>query len=352
MREQEPAADSAFSPMPVSPGAVQEWCAGLPLAATRQLTPNERLELEREAKGTGCFKWGCALSLVPLLGLFAMAAIAELALQWIGGGAGEIIAETLPIIFLVAWMIALACGLLRGKDLSQLKRASRLDLAENRLSIYQGAPPHFENLSEENKERWELSPWISAQNVANQHKIEVLTRSRRLWSVDGQRVTKHLELAASTLAQTPPNASVAAAWAPAISNDAPVEFQSLNRRALSQAECEELQRHARRWKKLIWPAVLFSAWIGIPLTLHLASSIPLRVEPMAYVVAALALWSVWNLLRAFWQSQQFQRDIGSAEVVIVRLAEPQNGVQWVEILPISQLEWTLDGRAAPWRHSS
>lgn len=340
----------------------REWCWGLPLVATRSLAPQERVELEEErrAQHGGCWGWGCGFPLILIGAVLGAVFISETFATFFKTQRGTDLGAVLTFALILLTVLAPAYALLRAKDLDKWGTGAFEDLRENRVSVYQGTSPQAEAKLWGDGSSSPSSPWKAPQaqtGPPREHTLEVLSASRRVWTWEGQRVGKRLAALPAEIAEVPDSATRAAAWASPLPQTALREAsENATRRDLSHAEREEVTRHAKKlWKRPLWPAIGLSAWIGIPLSLHLLTHTPLKLEPMAYFIGAMALWCNGNLVSFVVVSRRLSHDLQNGFVVAARFAPDENepnAPQSVEVLPTSGIEWTRNGAAAPWRQKA
>jgi hypothetical protein len=139
----------------------------------------------------------------------------------------------------------------------------------------------------------------------------------------------------------------------------------LQRRSLSPDERAEIDRHIRRLRARIWPAVAATIALAIATAWRLHAVGDLRSffvgEVAGSAAATLSGWLGWAALAGF-------AYIGYARrVVAARRLEWDRRLRWVvtvdevasssagapspklEVLPVSQLMWTENAAPAPWR---
>ena len=337
--------------------SMREWCNGLPLQRVRELGPQERSELETEVQRarSGVWRWGCGFPLLMWGALMILVTGLQSASEKLRSGfmgqnfdaINSVLAGIAVFLFCVP-----SVGWLRARDWRRWRRDALADLDANSVSVYRDAVEKAVQKQEGDPDLLEkVAPSL------REHSLEVLSASRRILTCDGERVSGHQMAPATKIAETPPAAARAAAWTTPLTPTAlREEGEGLNRRDLSLGEREEIERYAgKMWKPLLWPAIGFSSWIGIPLTLHLVTQTPTKPEPMAYFVGAMAVWFNWNLARTVWLSRRLQRDAAGGTALVVRFlpdpAEPELP-QSGEFLPLSGVEWTVDGQPSAWRHHS
>src|SRR5207245_1246055 len=194
--------------------------------------------------------------------------------------------------------------------------------------------------------------------------FEVLPRSGLLWQANGARPRpwiRVMEPEAVEVAATPSFAALAAEWAePVVRHGRTLEALRVGQRELSADELRELKQHVRREVRsiLVW-AVPLNVWFGTALALWLPTGdFPRGFEGVWFLL--LGLGTVGNdlfLIPRIRGLRRSARDARIGRVVIVRQPvfdddEPEEEPApsaTIELLPVSEDVWTIDGQPAWWR---
>lgn len=362
----------------------QSFCVGLPWVGARSLGPEERRALVRRVDRTrryfavveaclviaGLAAFASGPLLIPglegwIAGAFAVtsgvgalgllscltrgralrrilaglgsawllvAAIAEqIGTRWLGR-------SPLPEIEHLSAEIAaalLVLGCLEAATVAVRHRERRRSLADAGREVSEdGAVDRFEH----------PAPPATATSIS---RIELLPRSGLVVRVDGRPLQRFVAARVRRLAAARPHA---------LRVRLPVEIRAeegteLRRRSLSRGEREEVERHARALRG--WPAGVLvimatavlhpflSRWIGSPWVEygHLGSA------GWALLAAGAALFQLRRTLAA----RRLEDDMTLRWLVTVEEDGGSSRPPHLEVLPVSQLVWTEDGRPAAWR---
>lgn len=327
-------------PLPPQPTELQETCLGLPRAGERVLTDDERAQLQAEAtraKRQGCtggcaipFSLFCGIACITLFYDFSRNSPAQLAI-------------TLAGVLLMLGVPALI--VLLTNDAQRKGKCARADLQDGRIALYHGQPPGFVDEME-----------IDGVSVAPDSPVtlEVLSASRRLWRVNGKRATRQLHFPAEHTAPQPSQAVLAAKWAQTavVMEEGVLDASNAGRRELSSGERDEINVRARAlWRR---PALLaggLMSFIGLSLGGALWTGATIRIEPGAWLLFALTLYSLWALWQTARAALLLLRDAREGNVIVVRLPTEMEitAEVVVEVLPHSGWTWTANGQPASWR---
>jgi hypothetical protein len=274
----------------------QQWYGGVLVTRTRELTPDERLELAEVRRETTGDLWRAArviaLMLVVLCGAFL-----------IGSGA-----LALLLLLVVLWRAGSHVDELRTK--LQFVRSSRRDLSEGLVAICEP--------------------------------FEVLTVSGLVWTYKGTRQHTLSLLPRASTAPVPEHARLAMNYVKPFD-----ENVSVHQRPLSDAEVAELTGYA--------PDVpLIRGLVGaltIAAAIMALSTVP-RYPAVIAASVAICIFIAWRIGRGLHAVMRVRRDVlrDTVEryVVIVRRTEDN---QLFEVLPHSHYVWTEGGEPADWRRS-
>lgn len=311
--------------MLIPPGA-NEWYAGVPFQDTRELTLEERYELQTQQRRllwTGCL--ALMLSIFTLIGMFFVLLIGEFV------SIPPFVAMLLMLLLLAltAWILMTGltrCGYAVGLN---------ADLRAGYLKRYAFL-----------KEDGEL------------YEMEVLPASNRLWRVNQEMVYRWVSRKPVWVANVPEIAHVAAEWVSppeGASQDEP----HYNWRALSETEKLELSRFANGLVFKLLPLTLFlTIWLII-LAASTLSRGDIPADPISFVILAVIVVAVnWQFIVRCMQASRLRRDRDAGQVVILRWLQQESDAEAnrqpalsppVEVLPRTRFVWTENGRPAGWR---
>lgn len=201
---------------------------------------------------------------------------------------------------------------------------------------------------------------------ATEYRAEMLPASGIVWSINGERPPRPIALNPVQVASVPRIAGIAAQWLQPL----PVETEnepliSTNQRALSSSEIGEIRQLQRR---LIWNGWFFLYAFDLFFIPHLwrfFSSVSQstnvdtsEVQYNAFLAVGL-LCLHWRPFRQLWVACHIVDDIKHGSVIILsyspelsgdRGEEPETTTPVIcEVLPWSEILWTVDGVPAPWR---
>lgn len=303
-----------------------EWYAGVPFQGTRELTLEERYELQSQQRRlfwTGCL----ALLLAPfaLVGLLLVLTFAEFLP----------LATWIQVLFMFALLILTVGLLLTGRAKYAYSRKLKADLRAGYLKKY--------TTLQENNEPYEL---------------EVLPPSNRLWRVNEEMVYDWISHTPVWVAEVPEIAHVAAEWVSPAEN-APQDEPHFNWRALSEAEKLEISRLANKLVLKLLPITLFfTAWLLLlAFTAFRSGGVPADIISfLVLIVITLAI--NWQFIIRCLQASRLRRDRDAGQVVILRWLRQEEDAEAnrestltppVEVLPRTRFVWTEDGKPAAWR---
>jgi hypothetical protein len=274
----------------------QQWYGGVLVTATRELEPQERLELEEMRNESIGDLWRAA-------GVAALVLVLVFGAVLIGSGP---LAALVLLVFL--WRSRHRVDELSTK--LQFVQRSRRDLAEGGVAVCEP--------------------------------FEVLTASGLVWKYKGTRQHTISLLPGASTAPVPEHAHLAMNYVKPFDDRV-----SVHQRPLSDAEVIELTSYA--------PDVpLLRGAFGV-LTIAAAivalSTVP-RYPPVIVASIAICLFITWRIGRALAAVTRVRRDVlrdvAERYVVIVRRTEDN---QLFEVLPHSHYVWTEGGEPADWRRS-
>ncbi len=261
---------------------------------------------------------------------------------------GDVISSVAAIAFLVgltlALFLALPLGLLVGRDTWRQYRIATSALMRGTLLRCRGLTANLVV----DRRTWK---WLSGSGLlrAEVTEIDVLEDSGLLWRMNGIEVDRWVLLPHGTTTVTPEYATIASRWTrPTETASGTIDF---NRRSLSEDELRELAHSVPRvgLVRLALVAVVNAYAIYRLVTF---GSEERHVAETAIAIA-LAVWSDFELVRAWLLRSRFKSDLDEGWVAIVKLPNDPDHVEqpasFAEFLPESGVEWTTDGLPAVWR---
>jgi hypothetical protein len=343
--------------------------SGFRRAGRRALTPAERRVVRNRSRWLWLQSAGAALGFWIVF-LFAL-------------GTGVLIEEaqgssrftvTAVTILLFAGTIAL---FLAARSFLRESRALGQDARRGYVQRFTGVLPPPEAI--EPRLQSVLEVGLLKRDRATPQWFEVLPHSGFLWQANGARPRRWIPLMPPMvveLAETPAFARIAAEWAePVAGAEAPVR---VGQRELSPDEVRELRQQLRRalWVRLAW-VIPCTAWFGTVVVLGIREGhLPQRLDvtyfhnlreflTFFHDIAALLVLSLATILgnvaliRGLREAWMHAREAQIGQVVIVRRpledeeAPEEAPTAWVtlELLPVSEAVWTIDGEPAGWRRA-
>ena len=332
----------------------RETCLGIPFVEERPISEEERAALQLEARqslGRSC-AWGCSAPFVFFIFLCIMASVFP-------SNNDATTVQILPgiVVMVLGFAAGAACFLL-ANDRYKLRKIAKQDLRNGNIKRYQGFVPGIDkdNLPETPKTTGNIAG--VDVSVYEPNELEIFKASRRLWRVNGTRVTKLLFLPEEHTAFQPEQAKIAAKWvepAPVIAENT-IDISQSGRRELSEQETNELRRRSRTaWRKPGLGALLFTAYFGGLAIAQWRSGSPIRLEWTFYVYVIFTIWIDVNFAKIARWSWRLCKDANSGMVIITRYPDEMNGEEVrrkgavIEWLPNSKNNWTINGEPAPWR---
>ncbi len=329
-----------------------EWCAGLPLIGQRPFEPEEQEYLQRLAQR---LRWYglVALLLYPLLiavsGVIAWATTSSAA----QGLAGMVLAAVVLLCFYGPFLLIIVRDTMgRSKVLLEDLRCGYVKQFAGMMSPDVGTEATLIKLRQAR---------IVPRTGTGHWSLEMLPASRRVWRVQEQRVKPWIIANVVEVAQTPEMAAIAAQWLQPVTRK---DDETLlgGRRALSQAERDELLRYARHaWTRPLPGAIGFTLWAGVrisSLLLHPLLNTGINWIFFTLFVFFTLLMDVALVMQVL-LSRKLRQDAQAGHVIIVGVEKnaqsvspetPANTVPMIrEVLPHAKREWTQEGRPAVWR---
>lgn len=333
-----------------------EWTLGLALVHERPLEDWERHVINKMALRYG---W-------QVIGIWVLYPAALVCIV-LAAGFASMFASMQPTFFaallLMALMVGLPVTILATQAWVRRSRGLFGDLKQGVVKCYAGSvgPAFNYDRAFQRLQRDGLAPSIGV----DKWNVEVLSVSRRLWLVDGQAVRRWTDAPAAQVAATPAFSAIAAEWLQPVGSTPDAQMLG-GQREMSPAERDEVLRHARRM--VIRPApfaIALTAWLLVQS--HVTGVVG---QVQIILLAMLAATANLALFRSLHQASQLHRDSRTGTLVIMRI-EPKTRTdaasvttgslpasatatneaqgETMELLPISRLTWTEDGRPAIWR---
>jgi hypothetical protein len=331
--------------------------AGLRRAGRRALTPAERRVVRRRS-------WWLRAS-------FAVAALLFWIVLFVALGTGVFIEEAQGAarVVLIGVTLLLFGGtvilFLAARDLLRDGRALARDVGRGYVQRFSGT------LSAEAESAPRFRPLYQVgllkRDPTAVQWLEVLPRSGVLWQANGARPRRWLLLMPPEpveVAETPAFAAVAAEWTePDESAATPTR---VGQRELSVAEVRELRQQIRRVLRLrlVW-IVPCNLWFWTVVALGLREGRLPRGSGWAFwhdvatfcVLGLAAIAGDVVLVRSLQEAWKLARDTRIGRVVIARCPLEDDEAPeamppgWItlELLPVSEAVWTIDGEPAAWR---
>jgi hypothetical protein len=319
--------------------------------AHRAISSEERVQLRQTARSAAL---SAALTGACVFVSLAVAvALVDLALR-------PAFPHQRPYLFAAAGLTAvLLAPLLCVLTLRRVQFARRLarDMSEGRVEGYLGT---VEPDPEDDAQRRLVASGVLLRDPRRLQCVEVLPNSSTILRVNGRAAPRHLRAPTSELAATQPH-RFATSLPPElveVINDGGLDLQ---RRSLSNAEMEELDSHAARFRRRFrWTmgvaggsAVALGSWFSHALgaTIDLGEFPPALGEAVGWAAAALLLGLIAWMGYAVWLriTYRIEADKELSWVITVRDRDARAHPPKFEILPTSRLVWTEGRRPAGWR---
>lgn len=324
-----------------------EWCAGLPLVERRPMEEEERRELGHRAVA---LRWRGAAAILLFPGAPMLFAV-------VGSAAWpSAVQDVLAVAAVFVIAICLPVAILVARDAFRRSRGLARDLAVGVVERYEGPLEH--RLIALPPLALLVKAGLVEPGAEGEIDLDVLPVSRRVLMAGGRPVTRWIVAPATSVAETPQFASMAAEW---LQPAGPAGGQEMLRgeRDLAESERSEIRAYAKRlWVRALPLAVLLTVWCGVGLLARFAGARPMSGPDTLRVglLTFLALSADMRLAWAIQTAAQMRRDAANGRLVILR---PRDGFEMpgedaglqatVEVLPFSRRPWTQDGRPMPWR---
>lgn len=337
--------------------ASRETCLGLPLLEERQITEEEGVMLQEEARRSlwRSFAWGCSAPFVFLVLIFIGGSL-------IPDNNNASLLQVAPgsIIMVLSFGLGAAFFLL-ANDRFKRRKTAKEDLRNGVIKCYQGFVP---GVDKDNLPEPEARSGAEARiagvdiSVFEPVVVEVFRDSRRLWQVNGKRVKKLICVPEEHTAFQPEQAQTAAKWVePArVVAENTIDISQSGRRELSTQETDEITHRARTtWRKPGLLALLFTAYLGAQAIRQWQGGLGVNLQWSTYIYIALLIWIDVKSAKIAWRSWRLSKDVNLGIAIITRYPDDMNGEEVlrkgavVEWLPHSNSQWTINGEPARWR---
>ena len=342
--------------LPVGHGVSEtgtRWCAGLPCVAEERLTEAQREAAERvymRARNTLIAYAGAAGVVLP-------AALAVC--SWASGRLGQHGWITLSVAFTVSAMLLLVCAV-KALDQGRTALPLRRDLEDGFLWVFEGrlAKARYE---EEDPEVAQLLAAELLQRDEREQRICVLPRSGRLVQVNGHNLPPERRLHVATTAPWPADL-FRYSLPPDVKEVFGPSARELKRRRIAEPERAELQRYVARLTAVPWLFIGLTAVMSTFVSLWIVREQATLRDMLAPI--SLCVWGYAALrhLRGYALARRLEADLEVGWLLSWQAAEvprsPPPGesldsrkppFQHAEVLPVSQRDWTIDGKPAAWR---
>jgi hypothetical protein len=319
------------------------WCAGLPCVAEERLTELQRDAAERVyARARNAMLAYSGFALLGGLGLILWASG-----RWIERG----------------WIELLPVCIVKALDHARKALPLRRDLEDGFSWVFHGRLAQASYEEEDPEVAQLLAAGLFVRGDVEQ-RISVLPRSGRLLNVNGQNAPPDRRLHVATTAAWPTNL-YRYSLPPEVKEVFGSSARELKRRRIAEPERAELKRHVARLTSVPWVLIALTALMSA-----LVSSWIVRDQTLprdAFAALALVSWSYVALrhLRGYILARRLEADLDVgwllswqvSDVAGVRPAvspakpttTSQPPFQHAEVLPVSQRDWTIDGKPAAWR---
>jgi hypothetical protein len=325
------------------------WCAGLPCVAEERLT-----ELQRTAAERIYGRARNALLGYVIGGTLVLPAALALGLWGLDVGDRRAWVAACVTTFAVLMPLCIAKALDYGRAALPLRR----DLEDGFMWVFQGQLAQ-ERYEEEDPEVLALlHDGLFARGEVEQ-RICVLPRSGRLMQVNERSVPPLRRLHVSTTASWPSPVfryslppEVKEVFGPAAGN--------LKRRRIGDPERAELSRHVARLTRPPWLFIGLTALTSIFVSSWIVRDRASPADLFALLGAVVWVVSAWRHVRGYALARRLESDLELGWLLSWEASEPPRAAprppdsqpppfQRAEVLPISQRDWTIDGKPAAWR---
>lgn len=325
------------------------WCAGLPCVAEERLT-----ELQRSATERVYGRARNALLAYAIGGTLLLPGALALTLWALGATGLRAWVATGVTIFAIALPVSIAKAL----DHSRAALPLRRDLEDGFLWVFEGRLSHA-RYEEEDPEVSALLHDGLFHRGEQEQRICVLPRSGRLIQVNERNVPPLRRLHVATTAPWPSPVfryslppEVKEVFGPAASN--------LKRRRMADPERAELTRHVARLTRLPWLFIGLTALTSIFVSSWIVRDHASAQDLLALLGVVLWVVSALNHVRGYTLARRLEADLELGWLLSWEAGGPSGAApdprdgrsppfQRAEVLPVSQRDWTIDGKPAAWR---
>jgi hypothetical protein len=327
------------------------WCAGLPCVAEERLTEVQREAAERTyGRSRNALLAYAAAGGVVLPAAFALGLWASNAL-----GRHSWLALTLSFtLFAVLLPLCVAKALDHGRSALPLRR----DLEDGFLWVFEGtlAEARYE---EEDPEVMALLQAGLLERGGREQRLAVLPRSGRLMQANGKNLPPLRRLHVATTAAWPTQL-FRYSLPPEVKEVFGPSARDLKRRRMAEPERAELGRHIARLTATPWLLIALTAVMSTFVSMWIVrdQAAPQDLLALAWLVIWIA--SALRHIRGYSLARRLESDLEVGWLLSWEAAEapgtprdPRDGgpppFQRAEVLPVSQRDWTIDGKPAAWR---
>jgi hypothetical protein len=331
--------------------------AGFRRAGRRALAPAER----RAVRGRARWLWAMFAGAVLAFWLVLFFAVGTGVFIEEAQGTPRVIAILVTALLFagtIALLLAARCFLGDSRALARDARRGYVQRYAGNLPPADGVDPRLHSLLE--------SGLLKRDRAAPQW-LEVLPHSGFLWQVNDARPRRWIPFLPPQpieVAETPAFAAVAAQWTEPVSGDGtPVRA---GQRELSPDEVRELRQQLRRALRVrLVLAIPCNLWFWTVLGLGLREGHLPRPSGWAFwhdavsflLLGVVAILGDLVLVRGLREAWLHAREARIGQVVILRSplvedeAPEEAPAAWItlELLPLSEAVWTIDGEPAGWR---
>jgi hypothetical protein len=323
----------------------------LPCVAEERLTELQRAAAERvyarSRNASLAYALGGAVLLPGMLGVGLWASDAFGRQSWLA----LTVAFTL---FAVLLPVCVVKALDHGRSALPLRR----DLEDGFLWVFEGtlAEARYE---EEDPEVMALLQAELLERGGREQRLAILPRSGRLMQVNGQNLPPLRRLHVATTAAWPTQL-FRYSLPPEVKEVFGPSARDLKRRRMAEPERAELGRHIARLTAAPWLLIALTAVMSTFVSLWIVRehSAPQDLLALAWLV----LWLVVALrhARGYTLARRLESDLDVGWLLSWEATEPPGAArdprdgrpppfQRAEVLPVSQRDWTIDGKPAAWR---
>ncbi|HEX7479183.1 MAG TPA: hypothetical protein VF331_15365 [Polyangiales bacterium] len=323
------------------------WCAGLPGTQKRPMSEAQRelvLVVYRKARDTALGYGVVAALLLPAsIGLGVLLGRLLGAQSWWPSAVAM-------LLFCFGIPVCIAKAIDGARSALPLRR----DLEREQLWIFEGtlASAAYED---EDPDVVALVEKGQLERGGSLQCLGVLPNSERLVHVNGRDVEPRRRMHVATTA-TSPERSVRYSLPPDVKQAFGASF-GLKRRRFGDAERRELSAHIARLTSVPWTLFVLTGFMAITISLWMHKGVDHSRDFLG--IGWLVAWLMTALrhVRRYLLARRFEDDLEvgwllswetpAAQVAMGPQASPP--FRTAEVLPISQMDWMIDGKPAAWR---